>query len=82
MHNRLPDAPDTVLMRGGSLIVRGQAKLLADVTQIERLSAIQALADVEQWMAIFAVEHIINNFDSWGHDIGKNCLKGPTSQDR
>ena len=34
-------ADDTA--RGGSLIVRGQAKLLADVTQIERLSAIQAL---------------------------------------
>jgi heat-inducible transcriptional repressor len=29
--------------RGGSLIVRGQARLLSDVTQIERLSAIQAL---------------------------------------
>ena len=29
--------------RGGSLIVRGQAKLLSDVTQIENLSAIQAL---------------------------------------
>ena len=31
-----------------------------------------ALVDVEQWMGIFAAEHIINNFDSWGHDIGKN----------
>ncbi len=29
--------------RPGSLIVRGQARLLADVTQIERLSAIQVL---------------------------------------
>ena len=29
--------------RGGSLIVRGQARLLADVTQIEHLSAIQSL---------------------------------------
>jgi heat-inducible transcriptional repressor len=29
--------------RGGSLIVRGQAKLLADVTQIENLAAIQNL---------------------------------------
>jgi heat-inducible transcriptional repressor len=29
--------------RGGSLIVRGQARLLADVTQIERLAAIQTL---------------------------------------
>ncbi len=31
--------------RGGSLIVRGQAKLLSDVTQLERLSTIQALFD-------------------------------------
>jgi heat-inducible transcriptional repressor len=29
--------------RGGSLIVRGQGRLLADITQIERLTAIQAL---------------------------------------
>ena len=29
--------------RGGSLIIRGQARLLADVTQIERLAAIQSL---------------------------------------
>jgi heat-inducible transcriptional repressor len=29
--------------RGGSLIVRGQARLLADVTQIERIAAIQLL---------------------------------------
>jgi len=35
-------------------------------------SQTEGLADVEQWMGIFAVEHIINNFDSWGHDIGKN----------
>jgi heat-inducible transcriptional repressor len=31
--------------RGGSLIVRGQGRLLADVTQIERLAAIEALFD-------------------------------------
>ncbi|HEY1934659.1 MAG TPA: heat-inducible transcriptional repressor HrcA [Acetobacteraceae bacterium] len=30
-------------IRGGNLIVRGQARLLSDVTQIERLAAIQAL---------------------------------------
>ena len=29
--------------RSGSLIVRGQARLLADVTQIERISTIQTL---------------------------------------
>ena len=32
----------------------------------------ESLVDVEEWMGVFAVEHIINNFDSWGHDIGKN----------
>ncbi|MBO0883032.1 MAG: heat-inducible transcriptional repressor HrcA [Mycobacterium sp.] len=31
--------------RAGSLIVRGQARLLADITQIERLATIQALFD-------------------------------------
>jgi heat-inducible transcriptional repressor len=31
--------------RGGSLIIRGQARLLADVTQIERIAAIQMLFD-------------------------------------
>ncbi|MDG6094278.1 heat-inducible transcriptional repressor HrcA [Acetobacter sp. AN02] len=31
--------------RGGTLILRGQSKLLADVTEIERLSAIQLLFD-------------------------------------
>jgi hypothetical protein len=30
------------------------------------------LIEVEDWMGMFAFEHIINNFDSWGHDIGKN----------
>lgn len=35
-------------------------------------SATMGLADVEQWMRIFATEHIIVNFDSWGHAIGKN----------
>lgn len=30
------------------------------------------LVDIEEWMGIFAVEHIVNNFDSWGHEIGKN----------
>ncbi|WCJ60055.1 lamin tail domain-containing protein [Fontisphaera persica] len=32
----------------------------------------ERLVDVEQWMGVFAFEHIINNFDSWGHNIGKN----------
>jgi hypothetical protein len=32
----------------------------------------EGLVDVEQMMGMFAFEHIINNFDSWGHNIGKN----------
>jgi heat-inducible transcriptional repressor len=32
-------------IRGGNLIIRGQGRLLSDVTQIERLAAIQALFD-------------------------------------
>ncbi len=35
-------------------------------------SATLGLVDVEEWMRIFATEHIIVNFDSWGHEIGKN----------
>ncbi len=30
------------------------------------------IVDVEEWMRIFATEHIIVNFDAYGHDIGKN----------
>jgi len=35
-------------------------------------SATFGLIDVEEWMRIFATEHIIVNFDAWGHEIGKN----------
>ena len=35
-------------------------------------SQTEALVDVAEWMGTFAFEHIINNFDSWGHEIGKN----------
>jgi hypothetical protein len=35
-------------------------------------TATLGLIDMEQWMRIFATEHIIVNFDSWGHEIGKN----------
>jgi hypothetical protein len=31
-----------------------------------------ARVNLEEFMGIFAFEHIINNFDSWGHTIGKN----------
>ena len=35
-------------------------------------SQTEALMDVEECMRVFAFEHMINNFDSWGHIIGKN----------
>ncbi len=35
-------------------------------------SATLGLVDVEQWLRIFATEHIVVNFDAWGHEIGKN----------
>ncbi len=35
-------------------------------------SMISTTMDVEECMGMFAFEHIIVNFDSWGHNIGKN----------
>ncbi|HKS37267.1 MAG TPA: CotH kinase family protein, partial [Verrucomicrobiae bacterium] len=35
-------------------------------------SQTEGLVDIEQWMGIFAIEHVFNNFDSYGHIIGKN----------
>jgi len=35
-------------------------------------SATFGVVDVEEWMRIFATEHIIVNFDAYGHQIGKN----------
>jgi hypothetical protein len=35
-------------------------------------SATFGLVDVNEWMRMFAAEHIINNFDAYGHEIGKN----------
>ena len=35
-------------------------------------AATLSLVDMEEWMGIFATEHIIVNFDAYGHEIGKN----------
>ena len=35
-------------------------------------SATLGLVDIEEWMGVFATEHIIENFDAYGHEIGKN----------
>lgn len=31
-----------------------------------------AFVDLDEWMRVFATENIVANFDSYGHDIGKN----------
>jgi hypothetical protein len=33
---------------------------------------VEELVDVEQWMRIFAIEHIVGNWDSYGYNRGKN----------
>jgi hypothetical protein len=35
-------------------------------------SAVNSLVNIDEWMGIFAAEHIIVNFDAYGHEIGKN----------
>ena len=35
-------------------------------------STTEALVDIREWMGILALEHIIVNFDAYGHEIGKN----------
>jgi hypothetical protein len=33
---------------------------------------VENLVDVEQWMRVFAVEHIVGNWDAYGYNRGKN----------
>jgi hypothetical protein len=35
-------------------------------------SGVEALVNIDEWMGILAMEHIIVNFDAYGHEIGKN----------
>jgi hypothetical protein len=39
---------------------------------LEFETRLDQLADMEQWMRVFALEHLVVNFDAWGYDIGKN----------
>lgn len=36
-------------------------------------AAFDAIADVEQWMRIFCVQHAVGNWDSYGYQRGKNA---------
>src|SRR6185295_19031797 len=35
-------------------------------------SLVEGQMDVEEWMRIFAMEHIVGNWDSYGYNRGKN----------
>lgn len=35
-------------------------------------AAVESLVDVDQWMRIFALEHVVGNWDSWGNNNGQN----------
>jgi len=37
-------------------------------------AAVEGLVDVEQWMRIFALEHVVGNWDSYGNDNGQNMF--------
>lgn len=43
---------------------------------------VESLADVEQWMGIFAVEHIVGNWDSFGYRNGSNLYAYKTRAGR
>jgi len=43
-----------------------------DYTSPEYATLVPALVDYEEWMHVFAVEHIIRNWDSYGYNRGKN----------
>lgn len=36
-------------------------------------SAVLNLADIEEWMRVFALQHAVGNWDSYGYRRGKNC---------
>jgi hypothetical protein len=42
-------------------------------TTIQNLTNFNAIADAEQWMRIFAIQHTIGNWDSYGYERGKNA---------
>jgi hypothetical protein len=50
-----------------------------DSSSIANAREIESLANIEQWMRIFAVQHAIGNWDSYGYRRGKNAYtyKGP-----
>jgi hypothetical protein len=35
-------------------------------------TALQDIVDVEQWLSVFAMQHIVGNWDSYGYNRGKN----------
>ena len=44
--------------------------------------AVRSLLDIEQWMGILAVEHIVGNWDSYGYGNGQNMYAYKPAGDR
>jgi len=42
----------------------------------------EAVADMEQWMRTFAIEHAVGNWDSFGHQNAQNMYAYKPTQDR
>jgi Lamin Tail Domain/Bacterial Ig domain/CotH kinase protein len=40
---------------------------------IPNVDGLNSLADIEEWMRIFAVQHTVGNWDSYGYNRGKNA---------
>ncbi len=51
----------------------------ANDTSTNYTARMMALADMEEWMRVFAYHRIMGNWDSWTYNVGQNmyCLKQP-----
>ena len=43
-----------------------------DISPIQAVAQVEGLANIEQWMRIFACQHTVGNWDSYGFSRGKN----------
>ena len=43
---------------------------------------VQSLVNIDEWMGVFAVEHIVGNWDSYGYQRGKNMFAFKPANDK
>ncbi|HEY2951819.1 MAG TPA: lamin tail domain-containing protein [Verrucomicrobiae bacterium] len=56
-----------------SLIDAASPAASPTASAIPDIAKLNAIANIEQWMRIFAVQHAVGNWDSYGFERGKNC---------